>query len=290
MTVQKQITLWQTIRRYLRQGKRALEAASQPVYWFRGYPPNGFGYYWRKQHEIKRVLNGDAFDSDKLVKGYGIGIDERVVEFPWLLSRIPKQEGRVLDAGSAINHRLLLDHPSMLNKDITISTLAPENDAWWRRGISYVYEDFRSSCFRDGYFDLIVCVSTLEHVGLNNTLLYTNDSSKHENSETDACLVMREFKRMLRPGGKLYLTFPFGEHKNFGWFQIFDADGVRSLSEAFKPTAQRDCYYGYAIDGWYATSQENLKEAGYFDPQTSDGSPPDGAAGARGLACLEWTA
>ncbi len=290
MVGQQRKTIWGMIRPYLRQGKRMVEALVQPIFRLRGYPPHGFGYYWRKQHEIKRILIADTFDDQNLYEGYGIGIDERIVEFPWLLSRIPSGNGRLLDAGSAINHKILLDHPALLDKEITISTLAPENDAFWSRGISYVYEDFRSSRFRDNYFDFIVCVSTLEHVGLDNTLLYTDDGSKSENSEGDACIVMRELKRMLRPGGKLYLTFPYGKHQNFGWFQVFDASGVLSLVEAFKPSEQRDCYFGYGEDGWYSTASENLKEAGYFDPQTAVLPASDGAAGARGIACLEWTA
>src|SRR6266576_4374690 len=43
----------------------------------------------------------------QLPDGYGVGFDERVVEYPWLLTR--KFGGRVLDAGSALNHEHLLD-------------------------------------------------------------------------------------------------------------------------------------------------------------------------------------
>lgn len=289
MAVQQQLTAWQSIRPFLRKFKRLLEGAVQPLFQARGYPAHGFGYYWRKQQDIKHMLDPGNFNAEKLANGYGVGIDERIVEFPWFLSRISPEGGRLLDAGSAVNHKFLLNHAALQNKEIFISTLAPENDAWWRRGISYVYEDFRSSCFRDNYFDSIVCISTLEHVGLDNTLLYTSDNSKSENSKDDTSLVMLEFKRMLRPGGKLYLTFPYGKHHNYGWFQVFDANGVASLAKSFMPKERKDHYYGYGSTGWFSTTPESLTDVEYHDPQTALKPASDGAAGARGLACLEWT-
>jgi hypothetical protein len=289
MAIQQQDTKWQYIRPWLRRGKRLVEAAAQPWFHLRGCPPHGFGYFWHKQHEIERVLKAGTFNDQKLASGYGRGIDERIVEYPWLLSRLPKNSGRLLDAGSSLNHRFLLNSKPLQNKEITISTLAPESDAWWRRGISYVYEDFRLSCFRDGYFDWITCISTLEHVGLDNTLLYTGDTSKQENSREDAYMVMHEFRRMLRPKGSLYMTFPFGKRQNFGWFQVFNADSVALLAEAFKPAVRQDCYFGYSVDGWHPASQADLSDADCFDIHTAAAPASDNAAGARGLACLEWT-
>ena len=42
-----------------------------------------------------------------LPAGYGIGLDERVIEYPWLLAK--GIQGRVLDAGSILNHDHILD-------------------------------------------------------------------------------------------------------------------------------------------------------------------------------------
>lgn len=290
MALQQGVSSWRLIRPIFRKIKRILEAGIQPVYRLQGYPPHRFGYYWRKQSQIKHNIERGDFNSAKLDDCYGIGIDERAVEFPWLFSKLGDGNGRLLDAGSALNHKFLLKQPILKNKEIFISTLAPENDAWWRRGISYVFEDFRSSCFRDHYFDSIVCISTLEHVGLDNTLLYTDDNSKSENSIEDTSKVMSEFKRMLRPGGKLYLTFPYGKHQNFGWFQVFDANGVEALANVFLPQGREDSYFGYGQNGWFSTTAEDLINAEYYDPQTATKPAEDGAAGARGLACLEWTA
>jgi len=46
------------------------------------------------------------------------------------------------------------------------------------KGISYIFEDLRESCFRDDYFDIVVSLSTIEHIGLDNTMRYTHEPDK----------------------------------------------------------------------------------------------------------------
>jgi ubiquinone/menaquinone biosynthesis C-methylase UbiE len=45
-----------------------------------------------------------------------------------------------------------------------------------QNNISYVYGDLRNTILKDQCFDEIVCISTLEHIGMDNTMLYTKDS------------------------------------------------------------------------------------------------------------------
>jgi SAM-dependent methyltransferase len=288
MIIQQKLPVWAYLRPSARRVKRVLERISQPVFKLRGSKHNQFGYFYAKQAAIeKALLNG--VDTDSLPVAYGISIDERVVEYPWLLSRLPDRPGKLLDAGSALNHDFVLSHARLAKKELFISTLAPESDASWRSGVSYVYEDFRHSCFRDDFFDWIACISTLEHVGLDNTLLYTVDATKQEAFSGDAHLALAELKRMLAPGGTLFLTFPFGKAQNFGWFQVFDSAGVDALRHSFAPQTARERYFLYDKGGWRTCEKNDAANATYHDPQTTKGLSEDGAAGARGLVCLEWT-
>ena len=77
-----------------------------------------------------------------------------------------------------------------------------------------MYEDLRASCFRNDYFDRIVSLSTLEHIGMDNTFLYTPDESKRENAPSSYLHAIRELRRILKDGGHLYISVPFGEAKN----------------------------------------------------------------------------
>jgi hypothetical protein len=68
----------------------------------------------------------------ELPPGYGRGMDERCVEYPWLIAHLPGGGARVLDAGSTLNHALLLDPPVVADKRLHIVTLAPESDCFWK--------------------------------------------------------------------------------------------------------------------------------------------------------------
>ncbi|MDQ5893732.1 MAG: methyltransferase 11 protein, partial [Patescibacteria group bacterium] len=41
-----------------------------------------------------------------LPEKYCFGLDERVIEFPWLISQMPDRPIDILDAGSTLNHEI----------------------------------------------------------------------------------------------------------------------------------------------------------------------------------------
>ncbi len=248
------------------------------------YPSRWYTPY--KFRELKRVLRSH-FDPHQLPAGYGQWLDERIVEYPWLFSRLPAGPGRLLDAGSVLNFDFLLQQPRLREKQLTIMTLAPEADCFWRYGVSYVFGDLRETGFRDGYFDYIACISTLEHVGLDNTLLYTSDASKRENAPASYLAAVRELRRILKPGGSAYITVPFGRHDVRTWLQVFDASMLGNLIAAFGPQTSSVDFFRYrSKDGWHPSSREAAVDARYFDPRTD--TPWKGRpVGAEAVACVE---
>ena len=119
------------------------------------------------------MLDRGEFHPGKLPDGYGVDLDERIIEYPWLLSHLPSGPGLLLDAGSALNFRFLLDLPALAAKTVHICTLAPERQSFWELGISYTFQDLRRTCYRDAFFDHVVSLSTVEHIGLDNGRFYT---------------------------------------------------------------------------------------------------------------------
>lgn len=269
--------------------KKLYHATGAWLYPLMGKKPWKLGYVPYKFAAIKRVLKDGAFSSATLPSGYGHRLDERIIEYPWFFSSIPERSGNLLDAGSVLNYEFLLDQPALANKRVFISTLAPESECFYDKGVSYVYEDLRDSCYRSDYFDWVASLSTIEHIGLDNTMLYTGDESKRENDDDAYLAAVREFKRVLKPGGKLFLSMPFGIHRNHGWFQVFDTRMVDKIIEVFAPAEYRELHFRYLSDGWVASDREHSGKATYFDIHAQKQYDQDYAAASRAVVCLELT-
>jgi len=230
-----------------------------------GSIPWSRGYEEFREHMLAEALHLPAFGFPALPAQWGIGLDERIVEIPWFFSRLKGERARLLDAGSTLNHEICLTHPLMKNRKIHICTLAPEANCFWKQGISYLFEDLRKLPYQDESFDEIACISVLEHVGMDNTRHYTQDSKFKEATPDGAALAIREFYRLLRPGGKLYLTVPFGRAVSHGWLRIFDRFGLEKLLEGFRADRKEISLYRYLPQGWQACPMEEASEAIFFD-------------------------
>jgi SAM-dependent methyltransferase len=217
-----------------------------------------------------------------LPRGYGVGLDERVVEYPWVLAQRPG--GRVLDAGSALNHAHILDRFLPIFADLHIVTLAPEAVAFTERGISYVYTDLRELPFRDASYDTIISISTLEHVGLDNER-YGAAQSGPEDARTALRDAVDELRRVLAPGGVLLVTVPYGVAENHGWFRQFDREAIEELIQAIDPRKLALSVFAHSRLGWHVSSLEDAAHLRYQD-STSTGRGDDLAAAARAVVCL----
>jgi SAM-dependent methyltransferase len=222
-------------------------------------------------------------DRGTLPPGYGVGFDERVVEYPWLFASSPR--GRVLDAGSTLNHAHILDRLLPSLQELYITTLAPETVSFPERGISYVYADLRDLPFRDRLFDTVVSLSTLEHIGMDNAE-YGVSQPRSPDVERDLALTVRELKRVLVPGGRMLVSVPYGRPEDHGWFRQFGPADVDALLAEIAPVESQLTVFRYTAEGWERSGLEGAAGAEYRDHRVEEPAQ-DLAAAARGVACFD---
>jgi SAM-dependent methyltransferase len=171
------------------------------------------------------------------------GTDERVVEIPWVLSRL-RAAGRVLEVGYAFAEPAYLAALLRSEVDLVGADLAARDV----EGMDAVEADVRALPFADGAFDQVLLVSTIEHVGADNAL-YGIESAPDAGSRVDA---LRELGRVLAKGGSLLVTVPLGEPGDHGWFRQEDVHGWMRLFAAGGFFVEEDEAYELTTDGWRA--------------------------------------
>jgi SAM-dependent methyltransferase len=268
------------VRAYIRGGRKP---------WSRGYNLSKFDF-------IQDVLNdpglmGKFRSLERLPDGYGYGYDERVVEYPWTLSRLSVEGGKLLDAGSILNFGQIIEDRRVSSKTLTILTLAPEGQCFWQRGISYHYGDLRELPFRDDLFDEVCSISTLGHVGMDNRMYIGGNEIGKIGLEAEKAV--EELIRVLRPGGKFLGSVVFGKHQLIEWdgttfAEQFDSLLLGDLLRSFSSCAVVSTYfYKYTENGWNVSTEEGCQGLEYFNIHTASSLDPDYAAAARAVALIE---
>ena len=259
------------------------------VYCLTGRRPWSFGYLFHKFVYIRNVVENqsDSFRQGKLPDAYGAGMDERVVEYPWFFSQLSGSEQRILDAGSSLNHYLILTAPQLKGRNLYLMTLAEEGEYRLKNQPVYIYGDLRKTGFTEDFFDVVVSISTIEHVGMDNTFLYTDDQMKKEDVRLGFLDAVREFKRILKPGGSLYITAPFGRYQHHGWFQIFDGEMVDHLIREFCPQSVEETYFKYENHQWNFSTKAVCAPSIYFDIHKQKKIPgKEDLAASESVVCL----
>jgi SAM-dependent methyltransferase len=229
--------------------------------------------------EFERLLAEEA----PLPDGYGVGLDERVLEFPWLYAQRPF--GRLLDAGSTLNHDHIAARFQPETSWLAIATLAPEEAAYTERGISYVYADLRELPFRDEWFDTVICASTLEHVGMDNRR-YGSDEQVAADPAGEQAAALAELLRVTRRGGRVLITLPYGRSEDHGWFRQYDEAALTGLLGDLDAKLS---IYSYGPGGWRLDSLAGARDAEFKDHHADPTPAPDRAAAARAIACVRLT-
>jgi len=171
------------------------------------------------------------------------GTDERVVEIPWVLSRL-HAGGRVLEVGYAFAEAAYLAGLLRAGVELVGADLAARDVD----GMETVEADVRGLPFPDHSFEQVLLVSTLEHIGADNTVY----GLVVESDGVARLAALRELRRVLQRDGSLLVTVPLGEPGDHGWFRQEDQDGWTELFGRADLFIEEMEAYELQPEGWRA--------------------------------------
>ncbi len=209
--------------------------------------------------------NRNAFPgSFALPTPFARGLNERAVELTFA-QLLYTPQGEVLDIGHANAKQSHLDFLSRFTtKDnltgIDLGEPIYDTTPYYKKSIR---ADITQHPFADNTFDVIWCISTLEHFGMD-IAMYNDQYTR------DAGLAGRALQAIvpaLKPGGRLLLTVPFGRHENHGWFINYDAAHWNDLLDAVRDRVRISEWYFKHTEkrGWHQVPAGELAFTSYHD-------------------------
>jgi SAM-dependent methyltransferase len=180
--------------------------------------------------------------------------DERAIEIPWLLARYDG-EARLLDVGYAFAEPAYLAGLVGLGAEVTGVDLATADVP----GIASVVADVRTLPFADESFELVFCVSTIEHIGRDNDL-YEIDPVRDESGDAAA---LRELRRVVARDGRVLVTVPTGIEDDQGWQVVRTPEQWVECFESAGFDVFEDELYIRAKDGWRSASLDEARREPY---------------------------
>jgi len=176
--------------------------------------------------------------------------NERIIEYPFVHENLPiGNKGRVLDIGSGTS-LLPFELASKGYKVWSLDIKRRYLPFIKYRNTTIVENDICNAPFPDNYFDYIISISVFEHIGFS-------EKPPNYNKDYDA---MREVLRMLKPGGYLLITVPFGVMGHYPTKEnpitrVYDDARLNTLLKEFIEI--NTIYAVLGKDGWFISTKQN---------------------------------
>jgi 2-polyprenyl-3-methyl-5-hydroxy-6-metoxy-1,4-benzoquinol methylase len=131
-----------------------------------------------------------------------LGCTSRTAEYRFVLKNLPPVGSTILDIGCCDSLLAL----KLAEKGYQVYGIDTRRYSEKHSNFTFVQEDILGTTFPNGFFDAVIAVSTVEHIGLG-----AYGDPIHDNADI---LAVREIHRILKPDGRLIVTTPFaGEYR-----------------------------------------------------------------------------
>lgn len=176
-----------------------------------------------------------AVEYDEHDQAFWAGTTERIVERTWILRQLSgfAPGAKLLDVGS--NESTLALELASNGYHVTAIDVRPY--PLLHPNLQVVQGDICDSGLPSDWFDGVISLSTIEHIGLG----------AYGDSRSDLlATALSEIRRVLKPNGKLLITAPFGRSTVTELHRIFDSESLREVLTGWEIETLE---FGRKIDG-----------------------------------------
>jgi SAM-dependent methyltransferase len=186
----------------------------------------------------------ETFWKEEIVR-YLTESDSRIVEIPLMFSNIPSSKKRILEIGC--RYSLLSIQLSSLGHQV----YGIDINNYKRKHPNFHFRkaDILKSKYPQNYFDIVVSLSTIEHIGLGR---YNDRKDAKGDIKT-----MKEIYRVIKPGGQVLITLPFGKPVDTDWYRVYNTERVRELLVGFK--INKEYFFRDKNGNWMPTTIEDVE-------------------------------
>jgi SAM-dependent methyltransferase len=188
---------------------------------------------------------------------------ERLVEYEFVARNLmsPKKQAAILDIGSG--DYLLAKAISQFGKG-----------KWQVFGIDIAEShcdlrmDARMTGFRNEVFNQVICISTIEHIGIGTDWSSYDDDGDDDDGDIKT---VKEILRILKRRGSAIITLPYGKINNKHEHRVYDRRALSRLvavDNGFSVAARKE-FYCYDAGKWKRCSQSIADRMIAYDVQTS---------------------
>jgi SAM-dependent methyltransferase len=174
------------------------------------------GYFGRQRYLLTALIYN-------LLPYFGYDYS-RLDEYKFVLKNLPKGRLKILEVGCA--ESLFIYELAARRYDVYGLDMRPYGEKL-PKTIKFSQQDIVNTNFPDSYFDAVIAISVIEHVGIGYY------DARRERGDI---LALREMKRILKPGGRILITTLIGNKfvPNFSCRQrIYDLESFQKLCKGF---------------------------------------------------------
>lgn|SRR3989338_5749865 len=194
-------------------------------------------------------------------------VNSRILEYAFAFQNLPEiskgKEIKVMDFGCAESTLPI----QMASLGYKVSGFDLQDYYFEHRNFKFYQGDFLKNNLKSGTFDIATGISSIEHSGLGSyeSPVFSDGDKK----------VMQEIKRLLKAGGKLIVTVPFGQRHKDEFLRNYDIEALKFFVSDFKIVKERYFMRNKEMTEWFESTKQEVEKLPY-----------DAIRGPDGVACL----